>query len=266
MRLFQRLIISVLFLCSFAVSEQLRGLQDVNIPNVVIDGFNDVDECYSALENADEDGDRLIDAEEYVSVVQELAPPGSYDDVESFADLPFVLQTTFGILACLCRTDPNDDTCCVGSNATLDTAGAFEGETPTDRQKSYLFFVCSYTNGAINNLESSAPSFSPTLAPTTPAPAPVATTPDVTTTPATTEPEPQPENKILKGLDRNSITKGQTIRIEKLFFPMNESTFTDASYEVLNEVYSFLNTIYIFFHLIILRFSRLYKKYNRLYK
>ena len=119
MRLSISLVISVLLVfCSFSIADPaLRGLQQVDIPNVVIDGFNDVDECYEALETADEDGDRLIDAEEYVTVVQELAPPGSYDHVESFAELPFVLQTTFGILACLCRESAGDDACCVGSNA-----------------------------------------------------------------------------------------------------------------------------------------------------
>ena len=197
-RLPLEVLLSLLFFCSFSIAEQqLRSLADVNVPNnVVIDGFNDVDECYSALESADENGDRLIDSEEYVTVVQELSPPGTYDDVDSFADLPLGLKSTFSVLACLCRTNPSDDACCVGSNATLDTAGAFEGETPTDMQQSYLFFVCSYTYNAINmdtTAPTSIPTDEPTMAPISPTTAPVTSEPSETPTMGPTmEPTPSP--------------------------------------------------------------------------
>lgn len=63
---------------------------------------------------------------------------------------------------------------------------------------------------------------------------------DVTTTPANPGPQPK-QPKILAELDRTNLRKGQTIRIEKLYFPMDESSFTEDSYEVLNEIYDFLS-------------------------
>ncbi|MEP7194884.1 MAG: OmpA family protein [Saprospiraceae bacterium] len=47
-------------------------------------------------------------------------------------------------------------------------------------------------------------------------------------------------NKILKGLDKDKIKVGQTIKIEKLYFKSDSSNIDSASYTVLEEVYDFL--------------------------
>lgn len=51
---------------------------------------------------------------------------------------------------------------------------------------------------------------------------------------------PPAKKKVLKDLNRNTIREGSTIRIDKLFFPANETAPTEESYPVLDEVYDFL--------------------------
>ena len=48
------------------------------------------------------------------------------------------------------------------------------------------------------------------------------------------------EKKILAELDRSKLTKGQTIRIEKLYFKADSTNVEPESFEVLQEIYSFL--------------------------
>jgi outer membrane protein OmpA-like peptidoglycan-associated protein len=52
-------------------------------------------------------------------------------------------------------------------------------------------------------------------------------------------PEPK-NNKILKDLDRSKLTKGQVIRIERLYFLADSPEMIDSSYTVLDEIYDFL--------------------------
>ncbi|MCR9287153.1 MAG: OmpA family protein [Bacteroidetes bacterium] len=66
----------------------------------------------------------------------------------------------------------------------------------------------------------------------------------VTTPPVViNEPSTPPSNKpkILEELDRTNLRTGQKIRIEKLYFPMDEASFTTDSYDVLTEIYDFLS-------------------------
>jgi outer membrane protein OmpA-like peptidoglycan-associated protein len=49
-------------------------------------------------------------------------------------------------------------------------------------------------------------------------------------------------NKVLKSLDISTITLGQTIRLEKLYFDADSSTIQSASNAVLEEIYDFLST------------------------
>ena len=49
----------------------------------------------------------------------------------------------------------------------------------------------------------------------------------------------RPKEKIL-ALDRNSMTKGQNIRIDKLYFEADTSAINIESFQVLNELYDFL--------------------------
>lgn len=75
----------------------------------------------------------------------------------------------------------------------------------------------------------------PTPPPTQPKETPKQTTPPVAeATPAPAKP------KVLKDLDRTRMREGETIRIDKLFFPPDKTAPTEDSYEVLDEVYTFL--------------------------
>lgn len=59
-------------------------------------------------------------------------------------------------------------------------------------------------------------------------------------------PAPQKESvqnkneKLLSGLNRNQLTKGQKIGLEKLFFEADTTSMTNDSYEVIDELYAFL--------------------------
>ena len=126
-------------------------------------GFVDPAVCYPALSNADTDGDDMVSAEEYVSFVQDMGPDNFLSDVSIFDDLPTVLQSNFLALACLCQTDPDDDSCCIGGNAGLKVDGSSSGEDPSAAEESYLFLVCSLTSNSIDRVLMSVP---PTVAPT----------------------------------------------------------------------------------------------------
>jgi len=54
--------------------------------------------------------------------------------------------------------------------------------------------------------------------------------------------KPVPEEKIIAELDRNTIKKGQTIKINNLYFAADSTVIKKNSYDVLNEVYRFLNS------------------------
>lgn len=55
-------------------------------------------------------------------------------------------------------------------------------------------------------------------------------------------PRPASQPKILKSLDIDKIRKGQTIRIDKLFFEANSFEIPLASNPVLNEIFQFMST------------------------
>ena len=166
-------LLSLLLLSSSLLTSDVRAFDEDAVK--IIDGFVDPAACYGALEAADANVDRIVDAEEYVTFVQllgeEQGAKNFLDDVDAFAELPLVLQSNFNILACLCQDDLKDDSCCVGNNAGLDTSGAYMGETPTPEEQTYLFLVCSLTGNSIDKVLSSVaptpvPSYSPTEEPT----------------------------------------------------------------------------------------------------
>jgi hypothetical protein len=147
---------------------------------LTFEGFADSEACYDALEKAADASsvDRRISPDEYALFVREYGPKGFLTGVETFADLPLVLQSNFQLLACLCRNEDDDNTCCVGANAGLETAGAFANENPTDAQSSYLFIICSQTGISIDRvLDSHPPSSSPSLSPMENVPTKEPTTP-----------------------------------------------------------------------------------------
>ena len=59
---------------------------------------------------------------------------------------------------------------------------------------------------------------------------------------ASTIPSPKPpETRILKNLERDKIVKGQTIRIENLYFDADSATMDEKSHDVLEEIAYFLS-------------------------
>lgn len=185
-------------LSSVVVASQLPSLPGIaswklegrSLQQVV--GFVDPEVCYPALVNADANGNGVVDADEYVTFVQELGPSGFLEGVTSFQDLPLVLQSNFNFLACLCQTDPDNNACCVGDSAGITVDGAGESETPTAEEESYLFLVCSLTGSAVNRVLESVsptgfPTESPTVQPTAPPTIPPTARPSATPTEAPTK-------------------------------------------------------------------------------
>jgi hypothetical protein len=166
---------SLLFLCglvgvilgqdqSFADGASTREAE--RNAEVVVDGFVDTEACYTAMESAvikkaTETGDRGMDAESYVSFVQQYGPTDFLVNVTEFSELPLSLQSNFYTLACLCQTN-SSDACCEGTNAAIKTDGSFSNEIPTSEEQSYLFLVCSLTSASIDRvLQSEAPTSAP---------------------------------------------------------------------------------------------------------
>ena len=145
--------------------------------HVSVDGFVDTEVCYVAMEDSISDntnGDRKMNQEDYVDFVKAYGPDGFLEDITTFEELPLILQSTFYYIACLCKTDSQDESCCLGLNAGIDTSGSFSGESPTVTEQSYLFLVCTQTSTSIDRvIQSTAPSTAPnevhiiSLAPTT---------------------------------------------------------------------------------------------------
>lgn len=154
--------------CTIARGQQddvllMRELGDI----IDVTGFLDTQECYDALIEADEPPpDRRITADEYVTVVKLMGPPGFLEGVTDFSDLPFRLKTTFNALACLCTRAGGASDCCIGDNAHISNEGAAPGETPTPVQSAYLFTVCLATVRSIGAvMDTNAPSTEPSMMP-----------------------------------------------------------------------------------------------------
>jgi hypothetical protein len=171
-------------------------------------GFAEPDVCYPALEGADANQDRLVDQQEYVDFCKLMGPQGFLNGLQTFEDLPLQLQSNFFVLACLCKTDSGDDSCCVGDAAGIRADGAYEQDIPTPEQESYLFVVCSLTASAVERVLRSAPpspepSASPTSTPSwmpssppsgTPTDAPTVTPGTPTAAPTTPAPTTSPSS------------------------------------------------------------------------
>lgn len=188
-------------------------------------GFADPEVCYPSLQSADLDNNRLVDSEEYVTFCKQMGPDDYLEGINTFADLPLILQVNFNVLACLCQSNSQDNSCCVGPNAGISTEGAYEGETPTPEEESHLFIVCSLTTTSINRVLASSPpsqvpsgspssipsigptimpsalptlapsvtpSVIPTIAPASASPTVLGETPAPTTTPVVQEPSESP--------------------------------------------------------------------------
>eukprot|EP00529_Nitzschia_sp_RCC80_P018303 CAMPEP_0113519280 /NCGR_PEP_ID=MMETSP0014_2-20120614/43434_1 /TAXON_ID=2857 /ORGANISM="Nitzschia sp." /LENGTH=859 /DNA_ID=CAMNT_0000416985 /DNA_START=238 /DNA_END=2816 /DNA_ORIENTATION=- /assembly_acc=CAM_ASM_000159 len=157
--------------------------------------------CFNNLYLSDADGDSRVDSEEYVTFVK-LEGPEDFleDDVNTFQQLPLMLQSNFFTLACFCTSGPD---CCQGDNAHISADGTAPGTTPTPEELSYLNLVCSFTSNAVDRVveASAVPTPVPTSAPTEatspptsdPTPAPTSSpTPGPTGEPTVVEPTPLP--------------------------------------------------------------------------
>jgi hypothetical protein len=155
--------------------------------------------CSENLYVSDANGDRKVDSEEYVTFVQLEGPEEFLSNVSSFVELPVTLQSNFFTLACLCRTqsgDSGDDNngCCLGDNAHLNSNGTAPDEIPTLEQENYFLLVCELTARSIemttatdgpteHEISSEPPSMIPSQAPT-PVPSIPETEPPMTVTPS----------------------------------------------------------------------------------
>lgn len=141
--------------------ERSLGADDRSLQLVI--GFADPEVCYPAMEEADANQDGIVDAQEYVTFCKLMGPTGFLEGIDTFEELPLRLQSNFFLLACLCQSDPSDDSCCVGTEGVgIRTDGANEGDVPTPGEESYLFIVCSLTASAIDRvIKSAAPTQSP---------------------------------------------------------------------------------------------------------
>jgi len=140
--------------------------QSVNFSraSLSIGAFVDSEACYSAIEESvvNKDGGQQMDPEAYVDFIKLYGPDNFLEDTLAFEELPLLLINNFYLMACLCKTE-TDDECCVGPKADIRTDGAFFGDTPTDDERSYLFLVCSQTSMAIDRvIQSMSPSKVPT--------------------------------------------------------------------------------------------------------
>eukprot|EP00531_Pseudo-nitzschia_arenysensis_P017649 CAMPEP_0116148754 /NCGR_PEP_ID=MMETSP0329-20121206/18552_1 /TAXON_ID=697910 /ORGANISM="Pseudo-nitzschia arenysensis, Strain B593" /LENGTH=1247 /DNA_ID=CAMNT_0003644961 /DNA_START=214 /DNA_END=3957 /DNA_ORIENTATION=+ len=133
---------------------------------------NEIGFCYDALYLADGNQDGEVDADEFVTFAQIMGPGGFLPDVETYQQLPLILQSNFIILACLCLQIPSPDGSgidpqCCAVDPHIDITGTQPGTVPTARQSQYLYQVCFLTETSIDRLLLSA---APTPDPNTRAP------------------------------------------------------------------------------------------------
>ncbi len=122
---------------------------------------NEIGFCYDALYLADANQDNQVDADEFVTFAQIMGPGGFLPDVESYQELPLILQSNFIILACLCLQIPNSDGSgidprCCAVDPHINIEGTQPGSIPTARQSQYLYQVCFLTETSIDRLLLSA--------------------------------------------------------------------------------------------------------------
>jgi hypothetical protein len=161
-----RAFFGLLWLCCWLSTLQTASAQTDGsdlLPELVVDGFVDVEFCYAALDTADLNEDDEISIEEYVVFIQSLGPDGFVSFASQFSELPLVLTSNYNILACLCKRESLDDACCIGQNSHLEASGSKPDQEPTAAESSYLFLICSLSSIAIDRvLDSKAPTEAPT--------------------------------------------------------------------------------------------------------
>jgi len=125
----------------------------------------DPDLCLASLLDSDVNGDGQVQPEEYVEFARDLAPPGFFDETESYDELPFAMKSAFNGLACRCQNEPGaSPDCCYEENAGV--------RIPTDltdtEEMLYLNFICRLTRAAALSIYVPPdPTSSPTGSPST---------------------------------------------------------------------------------------------------
>jgi hypothetical protein len=126
--------------------------------------------CFSSLITADANNDRELNKTEYITFLKIYGLPDM--QVDKYVDLPLVLQSTFTLLSCICRSNGSSgSSCCVGPEAYIPTDGAADFEMPTPDQVTYLYRLCKVTDNAVDQAtptEDPTLSSSPTMASASP--------------------------------------------------------------------------------------------------
>ncbi|KAG7372448.1 hypothetical protein IV203_018591 [Nitzschia inconspicua] len=176
---------------------------------------NDIAFCYDALYLADANKDARVDSNEFVTFVQIMGPPGFLPDVDTFNELPLIMQSNFIILACLCLQLPGSSPQCCTNSPHIDITGTQPGQVPTPQQVQYLYQVCFLTETSIDRvIASQTPTLSPqtdppqTDPPTDP-PAPPPTTPPVA--PPTEAPSASPTITTLAPTTSPTVSNVTTV-------------------------------------------------------
>jgi hypothetical protein len=188
------LVLLLLLLCSPSFSAP--GQNGEPLQSIEVGGFlseADFSSCYGALNASDANGDGEVNATEYVTFAKLLSPEGLLSGVDAFSQLPLQFQAAFFGAACLCQDDTfggstNDPNCCKGDNAHIRVPSLPPDEMDL-QDRLYMYAVCSYTNSAIDAVETSAPTQSPAAASGPPAAPSPPTVPNQQPSPA---PAPTP--------------------------------------------------------------------------
>jgi hypothetical protein len=204
------LVLLLLFSPSFSVP----GRNDEPLQSIEVGGFlsdEDFGACYSALNASDANGDGEVNATEYVTFAKLMSPEGLLSGVDSFSQLPLQFQAAFFGAACLCEDETfggsnNDPNCCKGDNAHIRVPSMPPDEMDL-QDRLYMYAVCSYTNSAIDAVETSAPT-QPPAASEPPAPPSPPTVPNQQPTRA---PAPTPTITLPAAVQYQiSVTDGKT--------------------------------------------------------
>jgi hypothetical protein len=169
----------LVLLLLWSPSLSVPGQNGEPLQSIEVGGFlseADFSSCYSALNASDANGDGEVNATEYVTFAKLLSPEGLLSGVDTFSQLPLQFQAAFFGAACLCEDETfggstNDPNCCKGDNAHIRVPSLPPDEMDL-QDRLYMYAVCSYTNSAIDAVETSAPTQSPAASGQPAAPSP----------------------------------------------------------------------------------------------
>eukprot|EP00804_Cyclotella_cryptica_P002242 CCRYP_019738-RB/>CCRYP_019738-RB protein AED:0.15 eAED:0.15 QI:365/1/1/1/0.75/0.55/9/2814/1105 len=122
----------------------------MSIINRNYDPLSSEETCYAPVANADSNQDGKLSEDEYAQFISSLS--NGLVAAESFRDLTFELQVIFLYLDCLCGDDQSGN-CCDGY---IDISGTSPNDIPTEEELTHLNMVCSKTQGALNDGDTSS--------------------------------------------------------------------------------------------------------------